>query len=213
MCHGHPHYHPCSHTSVKWLYCPEAPFDLETGYETPCSNPIYSAPQPTNVDCPLQNCNFKALMGSWNCCVCGRGPNTQGWCTVLSHRMEWNPLTDQIEEREVPCGHGCCSKCSPAPSSRATSPEVSFESRKGKSSRKHYGSSRGSSHRRGSAYEYGESYAPINEEGEQAAASSSTAPSARGSRKSSHDANTEYSSKRSSTHSGKKKSHKSRSHH
>lgn len=114
MCHGHPHYHPCSHTSVKWLYCPEAMFDLDTGYETPCSNPIYSTPQPTNVDCPLQNCNFKALMGSWNCCVCRKGPNTQGWCTALVHRMDWNPLTGQVEDMEVPCGHGCCSSCSPS---------------------------------------------------------------------------------------------------
>lgn len=112
MCHGHPHYHPCSHTSVKWLYCPEAMFDLDTGYETPCSNPIYSTPQPTNIDCPLQNCNFKALMGSWNCCVCGKGPNTQGWCTALGRRMDWNPLTGKVEDMEVPCGHGCCSSCS-----------------------------------------------------------------------------------------------------
>lgn len=112
MCHGHPHYHPCSHTSVKWLYCPEAIFDLSTGYETPCANPIYSTAQPVNSDCPLKNCNFKALKGSWNCCVCGQGPNTQGWCTAATRAMNWDPVMKRMENMDVPCGHGCCSQCS-----------------------------------------------------------------------------------------------------
>ncbi|KAI1368119.1 hypothetical protein F5Y08DRAFT_296593 [Xylaria arbuscula] len=112
MCHGHPHYHPCSHTSVKWLYCPEANFDLSTGYEAPCANPIYSTAQPVKTDCPLKNCNFKALKGSWNCCVCGQGPNTQGWCTVVRRVVDWNPLTKTRENMDVTCGHGCCDRCS-----------------------------------------------------------------------------------------------------
>lgn len=114
MCHGHPHYHPCSHTSVKWLYCPEAKYDMTTGYEAPCGNPIYSAVQSTNVNCPLQNCNFKKLKGSWNCCVCNKGPNSQGWCTVPRSVQDWNPLTRRYEVMEMPCGHGCCSNCTRA---------------------------------------------------------------------------------------------------
>ncbi|KAI1407684.1 hypothetical protein F5Y13DRAFT_195173 [Hypoxylon sp. FL1857] len=215
MCHGHPHYHPCSHTSVKWLYCPEAIFDLDTGYETPCSNPIYSTPQPTNVDCPLQNCNFKALMGSWNCCICGKGPNTQGWCTALSRRMDWNPLTGKVEDMEVPCGHGCCSSCSPSSTSRGASPEISFaDVRKGKSSRKAHTTARGSAHRRGTAYDFNHSNAScpiVPEEDEQATLSTAPTSSSRGSRRSSHDAN-EY-SKKPKVQNGKKRPHKGRSHH
>ncbi|KAI0598940.1 hypothetical protein F4775DRAFT_583597 [Biscogniauxia sp. FL1348] len=195
MCHGHPHYHSCSHTSVKWLYCPEAIFDLDTGYETPCSNPIYSKPQPTTLDCPLQNCCFKTLRGSWNCCVCGKGPNTQGWCTVLRHRVDFNPLTGRVENMELPCGHGCCSKC-----------KMSFtEIRKGKSSRKAYGSTRSSANKRGPAYELGGDISPVVEE--EQAASSSTTSNLRGSRKSGHD---DHPSKKPKGSSSKKRSQKSR---
>ncbi|KAI1499555.1 hypothetical protein F5X99DRAFT_273194 [Biscogniauxia marginata] len=209
MCHGHPHYHPCSHTSVKWLYCPEAIFDLDTGYETPCSNPIYSKPQPTTLDCPLQNCNFKVLKGSWNCCVCGKGPNTQGWCTMLRHRVDFNPLTGRVENMELPCGHGCCSMCSGSSASRSSSPEMSFsEVRKGKSSRKAYGSSRSSANKRSPAYELGGDMSPVAEE--EQAASSSAAPNPRGSRKPGHE---DHQSKRPKGSSSKKKSQKSRGHH
>ncbi|KAK6951524.1 hypothetical protein Daesc_006045 [Daldinia eschscholtzii] len=217
MCHGHPHYHPCSHTSVKWLYCPEAMFDLDTGYETPCSNPIYSTPQPTNVDCPLQNCNFKALMGSWNCCVCGKGPNTQGWCTSLGRRTDWNPLTRKVEEMEMPCGHGCCSSCSPSctVTSRGASPEISFaEVRKGKSSRKAHNTGRGSVHKRGTAYDLSHnsgSCPTVPEENEPI--TSPTTSKFQGPRRASHDNNAEY-PKKSKTQNGKKKSHnKARAHH
>ncbi|KAI8957038.1 hypothetical protein F5Y11DRAFT_361185 [Daldinia sp. FL1419] len=199
MCHGHPHYHPCSHTSVKWLYCPEAMFDLDTGYETPCSNPIYSTPQPTNVDCPLQNCNFKALMGSWNCCVCGKGPNTQGWCTSLGRRTDWNPLTRQVEEMEMPCGHGCCSSCS-------ASPEISFEVRKGKSSRKAHNTARGSSHKRGTAYEFSHSNGNCPTVTEESESVTSSTPNLRGSRRVSHDTSAEH-AKKQKIQNGKKKSH------
>ncbi|KAI0828762.1 hypothetical protein F5Y06DRAFT_222454 [Hypoxylon sp. FL0890] len=215
MCHGHPHYHPCSHTSVKWLYCPEAIFDLDTGYETPCSNPIYSTPQPTNVDCPLQNCNFKALMGSWNCCICGEGPNTQGWCTALSRRMDWNPLTGKVEDMEVPCGHGCCSSCSPNSTSRGASPEISFaDVRKSKSSRKAHTSGRGSVHKRGTAYDFSHSNTScpsVPEEDEQVTLSAASSSSSRGSRRSSHDTN-EY-SKKPKAQNAKKRSYKGRGHH
>ena len=125
MCHGHPHFHPCSHTSVKWLYCPEAKYDMTTGYEAPCGNPIYSTMQTTNVNCPLQNCNFKKLKGNWNCCVCNKGPNTQGWCTVPRSVQDWNPITRRYEVMETACGHGCCSNCTLARKSpRSNSPAL-----------------------------------------------------------------------------------------
>ncbi|KAI1800436.1 hypothetical protein F4811DRAFT_556804 [Daldinia bambusicola] len=203
MCHGHPHYHPCSHTSVKWLYCPEAMFDLDTGYETPCSNPIYSTPQPTNVDCPLQNCNFKALMGSWNCCVCGKGPNTQGWCTSLGRRTDWNPLTRKVEEMEMPS------------TSRGASPEISFaEVRKSKSSRKAHNTGRGSIHKRGTACDLSHSNGScptVPEENESIMSSTTSKP--QGPRRLSHDASAEY-HKKPKVQNGKKKSHnKARTHH
>jgi hypothetical protein len=114
MCHGHPHYHKCQHTSVKWLYCPEAAFDLETGYEAPCSNPIYSTPQPSSADCPLQNCHYKTLRGSWTCCQCGYDTNSQGWCNGKSHDPRlgrpWAPMGLEPAAWQT-CGHGCCGKC------------------------------------------------------------------------------------------------------
>ena len=84
MCHGHPQTHPCSHTSVAWDYCPAAHLDLDTGYESPCADMSFAAAQPTAGGCPLQNCQFKDMGGSWQCCACGRGPNTRGWCTRKS---------------------------------------------------------------------------------------------------------------------------------
>ncbi|KAI0490195.1 hypothetical protein F4859DRAFT_520036 [Xylaria cf. heliscus] len=205
MCHGHPHFHPCSHTSVKWLYCPEAMFDLSTGYETPCANPIYSTAQPVNSDCPLQNCNFKALKGSWTCCVCGQGPNAQGWCTALRRAMNWNPVTKMMENMDVPCGHGCCSQCSRYPSSRGSSPEISFtEVRKTRSARK--GHSRSSGLKRSSAYDFGGGFSAVVEGDDLAATtSSSAAHSSRGSRKSTYDANVDYLTKKAKAPSSSKK--------
>ncbi|KAI1749694.1 hypothetical protein F4782DRAFT_549473 [Xylaria castorea] len=198
MCHGHPHYHPCSHTSVKWLYCPEAIFDLSTGYETPCANPIYSTAQPVNSDCPLQNCNFKALKGSWTCCVCGQGPNAQGWCTVLRRAMNWNPVTKSMENMDVPS------------SSRGSSPEISFaEVRKTRNARK--GHSRSSGLKRSSAYDFSGGFSAVVEEGDPAD-SSSAAHSSRGSRKSTYDTNVDYLTKKAKTpSSSKKKGYKHRS--
>ncbi|KAI0536175.1 hypothetical protein GGR58DRAFT_405748 [Xylaria digitata] len=214
MCHGHPHYHPCSHTSVKWLYCPEAIFDLSTGYEAPCANPIYSTAQPVKSDCPLKNCNFKALKGSWNCCECGQGPNTQGWCTVVRRDVGWNPLTKRMENMDVPCGHGCCSNCSRYPSSRGSTPEISFaDARKGRNGRKGHGNSRSSGHRRSSAYDFGGSVSTVVEKDESAATtSSSVAHGSRGSRKPTYDASVDYLTKKAKTSSsGKKKGYKHRS--
>ena len=111
MCHGHPHQHACSHTSIKWLYCPEAIFDLDTGYEEHCSNPIYSTIQPTNADCPLQHCYYKAVRGSWNCCKCGQGPNTLGWCTMPVQEAGQNDLTGETQLIGEQCNHGCCKRC------------------------------------------------------------------------------------------------------
>ncbi|KAH9884275.1 hypothetical protein F4778DRAFT_800235 [Xylariomycetidae sp. FL2044] len=228
MCHGHPHHHPCQHTSVKWLYCPEAVFDLETGYETPCSNPIYSTPQPTNVDCPLSNCHFSALRGSWTCCKCGSGPNTQGWCNALSQQVVYNPMTRNNELMELSCGHGCCSKCNRTPASGSASPEISFsDMRKGKVGRKSHGTSRSSTHKRNPTYDYGGKYSTTTTttmttegSGKNTATStsaSSSAPSgthsSRGSRKSGYDASYETGSKKTKSTSSKIKSHKSRHHH
>ncbi|KAI1817228.1 hypothetical protein GGS20DRAFT_82175 [Poronia punctata] len=223
MCHGHPHYHPCSHTSVKWLYCPEAIFDLTTGYEAPCANPLYATVQPVNTDCPLQNCNFKALKGSWNCCICGNGPNTQGWCTVMRWALEYNPLTKRMENMEVPCGHGCCSKCSHHPSSsRASSPETSFaEARNGRSGRKshssshshgHHSNGRSSGNRRSSTYGFDRNFSAIAVGDDEPATSTAAHDSSKGSRDSACDTGIEYSSKKTkTTSSSKRKGYKSRS--
>ncbi|KAI1049212.1 hypothetical protein LB506_004777, partial [Fusarium annulatum] len=153
MCHGHPRHHPCAHTSINWHYCPSALIDLETGYETPCSNISFAAAQPTTSDCPLQNCEFKSKGGSWTCCSCQQGPNTQGWCTMPMSRMTMNPESFSVESVETTCDHGCCSKCVQYGSSSDASPEMTFsEIRKGSASRKFGYSSATKSHRRGSAF-------------------------------------------------------------
>lgn len=112
MCHGHPHYHLCSHTSTKWLYCPEANFDLNTGHETPCQNPIFSTMQPSNTDCPLSNCHYKALRGSWTCCKCGHNANNKGWCEGITDNLDgsWDPVGMEPKGWQT-CGHGCCDDC------------------------------------------------------------------------------------------------------
>ncbi|KAF4968726.1 hypothetical protein FSARC_3943 [Fusarium sarcochroum] len=177
MCHGHPRHHPCSHTSINWHYCPSALIDLETGYETPCSNMSFAAAQPTKSDCPLQNCQFKSKGGSWTCCACQQGPNTQGWCTMPLSRLTMNPESFSVETVESTCDHGCCNRCvrygmcitsivfifNPLTfpgSSRDASPEMTFsEMRKGSASRKFGYSSATKSHRRGSAFSL-----PVSEE-------------------------------------------------
>ncbi|KAK8036102.1 hypothetical protein PG993_008716 [Apiospora rasikravindrae] len=166
MCHGHPHYHTCHHTSVKWLYCPEAMFDLETGYETPCSNPIYSTPQLASSECPLQNCLFKQLKGDrWTCCRCGHNANKEGWCVgKINHPFgSWTPRGLEPQNWQT-CGHGYCGKCSrDLSSSRAGTPiEQVVEQRKGRSGRKsgfHYPrSSHVHAHKRGLGDDYGGTY-------------------------------------------------------
>ncbi|RSL73827.1 hypothetical protein CEP54_000219 [Fusarium duplospermum] len=153
MCHGHPRHHPCAHTSINWHYCPSALIDLETGYETPCSNISFAAAQPTNSDCPLQNCQFKSKGGSWTCCACRQGPNTQGWCTMPLSRLEMDPESYAVEAVETTCDHGCCSKCIRYGSSRDPTPDMTFpEMRKGSASRKFGYSNATKSHRRGSAF-------------------------------------------------------------
>ncbi|KLP07507.1 Uncharacterized protein Y057_12946 [Fusarium fujikuroi] len=109
--------------------------------------------QPTTSDCPLQNCEFKSKGGSWTCCSCQQGPNTQGWCTMPMSRMTMNPESFSVESVETTCDHGCCSKCVQYGSSRDASPEMTFsEIRKGSASRKFGYSSATKSHRRGSAF-------------------------------------------------------------
>ncbi|KAK8118042.1 uncharacterized protein PG998_006323 [Apiospora kogelbergensis] len=163
MCHGHPHYHTCHHTSVKWLYCPEAMFDLETGYETPCSNPIYSTPQLASGECPLQNCLFKQLKGDrWTCCRCGHGTNKEGWCVgKINHPFgSWSPRGLEPQTWQT-CGHGYCSKCS----RDCTPTEQVGEQRKGKSGRKSgYHHSRSSHpHKRAMVADYGASLPVLDE--------------------------------------------------
>ena len=111
MCYGHPHTHPCSHTSIAWDYCASAPLDLATGYESPCADLSFAAAQPTAAGCPLQNCRFGSMGGSWQCCACGRGPNTRGWCTMPTARLRRDPETFEVEAVEATCDHGCCSNC------------------------------------------------------------------------------------------------------
>lgn len=111
MCHGHPRYHECAHTSLVWYYCPSAKIDLETGYETPCRNTTFAPAQSSSLSCPLKNCQFADKGGSWICCKCNQGPNTQGWCST--------PLTDiqddmgslRIGGDQRTCDHGCCDDC------------------------------------------------------------------------------------------------------
>ncbi|KAK4229777.1 hypothetical protein QBC38DRAFT_76001 [Podospora fimiseda] len=109
MCHGHPHHHPCGHQSVNWHYCPSALIDLETGYETPCSNITFAGSQPSNSSCLLANCDYGG--SAWTCCNCG-GRNTSGWCTNISPnpRFEKNAITNDFEYVET-CDHGCCRNC------------------------------------------------------------------------------------------------------
>ncbi|KAL6920957.1 hypothetical protein FSST1_004983 [Fusarium sambucinum] len=173
MCHGHPRHHPCAHTSINWHYCPSALIDLETGYETPCSKMSFAAAQPTKSDCPLQNCQFKSKGGSWTCCACQQGPNTQGWCTKPLSRLTMNPESFSLETVETTCDHGCCSEC--------VRYEMAFsEIRRGSASRKFGYGSATKSHRRGTAFS-----PPVSEEDSTPSPSSSKSSS--GSSRYKHD--------------------------
>ncbi|KAH7211613.1 hypothetical protein DER44DRAFT_742191 [Fusarium oxysporum] len=199
MCHGHPRHHPCAHTSINWHYCPSALIDLETGYETPCSNTSFAAAQPTTSDCPLQNCQFKSKGGSWTCCSCQQGPNTQGWCTMPMSRMAMNPESFSVESVETTCDHGCCSKCVQYGSGRDASSEMTFsEIRKGSASRKFGYSSATKSHRRGSAFS-------LPASGDESTPSPSTSKSSSAS--SGYKVGMDYTSSKTKS---SKKSHKSR---
>jgi hypothetical protein len=110
MCHGHPHHHACGHQSVRWHYCPKAVIDLITGYETACDKTTFATSQLSKIDCPLQTCEFRAYGGSWTCCACGQGPNTQGWCAYSRPRWEENRETGDWAWVDA-CDHGCCRNC------------------------------------------------------------------------------------------------------
>ncbi|KEZ46644.1 hypothetical protein SAPIO_CDS0473 [Scedosporium apiospermum] len=136
MCHGQPRIHPCSHTSVTWHYCPSASQDPDTGYETPCSSTTFAPSQQTTANCPLQNCQFKDMEGSWTCCACKQGPNTQGWCTMPTARLKRNPETFEVEAFETTCDHGCCKNCTHFSMSNPPTPDMAYGGvRKGGSSR------------------------------------------------------------------------------
>ncbi|KAK4645736.1 hypothetical protein QC761_204180 [Podospora bellae-mahoneyi] len=136
MCHGHPHIHGCGHQSMTWHYCPSALIDLETGYETACSNVTFAAPQPSNAACVLINCDYRSGGTGWTCCNCG-GRNTSGWCKNMSPNPKWekNTITNEWEWIET-CDHGCCRNCAKDPSSNYGEPSRK-DGKRSKDSRKH----------------------------------------------------------------------------
>ncbi|RYP93571.1 hypothetical protein DL770_000313 [Monosporascus sp. CRB-9-2] len=93
------------------------------------------------------------------------------------------------------------------------------EGRTAKSSRKSHGSSRSSGHKRSTTYDFTANFPAVTEEQEDqeasaaaaAAAAAAASPRSRGSRKSGHDTNVDYSSKRTKT-SSTKGGHKGRKH-
>ncbi|KAK2737477.1 hypothetical protein CKAH01_07548 [Colletotrichum kahawae] len=202
MCHGHPRWHPCSHTSINWHYCPSALIDLETGVETPCTHLSYATAQPSNADCPLLNCQYKAMGGTWTCCQCGQGPNTQGWCTMPKPVQDSNGMS--TEETKT-CDHGCCAECARYLPTRATNPDMTFsELRKGTASRKFGYSSATRSHRRGSALSKINGLLPVEEDAEAFSTSTSGSSSQSSvSYKSSAGSSTSYGSSTSSSSSGR----------
>ncbi|KAK2002772.1 hypothetical protein LX36DRAFT_727723 [Colletotrichum falcatum] len=215
MCHGHPRWHPCSHTSINWHYCPSALIDLETGVETPCTHLSYATGQPSNADCPLLNCQFKALGGTWTCCQCGQGPNDQGWCTRLMPEQDAEGTTTGAAKT---CDHGCCVECARYPyegrlvPTHVASPEMTFgELRKGTASRKFGYSSAARSHRRGSALSKINGFLHPDENAEgssvchktSVSSSTSCGPSASAGRGSACKADLEHNMKRLRTPSGK----------
>ncbi|KAK7442909.1 hypothetical protein Landi51_09457 [Colletotrichum acutatum] len=177
MCHGHPRLHPCSHTSINWHYCPSALIDLETGVETPCSHLSYATAQPSNADCPLINCQFKAMGGTWTCSSSGYG------------------ISAPVNESQT-CDHGCCAECARYLPTQTNTPDMTFsELRQGAASRKFgYGSS-SRSHRRGSALSKINGFPPMDENAETVSPSASGSCSrSNNSYKSSASSNTSYGS-------------------
>ncbi|KAL0932596.1 uncharacterized protein CTRU02_211559 [Colletotrichum truncatum] len=198
MCHGHPRWHPCSHTSINWHYCPAALIDLETGVETPCTHLSYAAAQSSNSDCPLLNCQFKAMGGNWTCCQCGQGPNTQGWCTMPKQPQDINGMfTEEVKT----CDHGCCSECERYCMTCVETSDMTFgELRKGTASRKFGYSSAIRSHRRGSALSNISGLLAMDEEAEASSPlTSDSSPQSSVSYKSSATSTTSYNSTVSST--------------
>ncbi|KAK5996135.1 hypothetical protein PT974_04563 [Cladobotryum mycophilum] len=122
MCHGHPRYHPCSHTSLNWYYCPSASIDLETGYENPCRNVSFAPAQSSHLSCPLQHCYFSDKEGSWICCMCNQGPNTRGWCATPIVGGD-DDMDSYKQEGQKTCDHGCCDNCLRADPSPSPPPE------------------------------------------------------------------------------------------
>ncbi|PTB72314.1 hypothetical protein M440DRAFT_1096379 [Trichoderma longibrachiatum ATCC 18648] len=111
MCHGHPRYHSCAHTSLVWYYCPSAHIDLETGFETPCRNVSFAPAQSSALSCPLKNCHFVDKGGSWICCKCNQGPNMQGWCSAPIANAPDDLDSLRLDDEQRTCDHGCCDDC------------------------------------------------------------------------------------------------------
>ncbi|KAL5606862.1 hypothetical protein BROUX41_003239 [Berkeleyomyces rouxiae] len=138
MCHGLPHLHQCSHTSLKWNYCLGARLDLQTGYATPCSKRSIACIQPTMSKCQLKSCFFTDLGSRWTCCMCNSGPNGKGWCEAILVKYVKDPQTHGTKAVETFCSHGCCENCmqgSPDDDDDGgtTSKDIfSFDGRKGK---------------------------------------------------------------------------------
>lgn len=71
----------------------------------------FAPAQATKLGCPLQHCDFKDKAGSWLCCACKQGPNTQGWCTMPRNRLRRDRGTFLVEDVMTTCDHGCCKEC------------------------------------------------------------------------------------------------------
>ncbi|KAK0383879.1 hypothetical protein NLU13_7971 [Sarocladium strictum] len=110
MCHAHPRYHPCNHTSMSWFFCATASCDLKQGTSEPCSDTRLGLDQSVKMDCPLKACKFKQKGPEWICCLCHQGPNTKGWCTMPKGGDRWSSSAHGNNDVTT-CDHGCCEDC------------------------------------------------------------------------------------------------------
>lgn len=85
---------------------------MNRGYETPCNTTTFAASQPSNSNCFLKNCAYRAQNTGWTCCHCGGHNGGSGWCkNVLPEgRWERNALNNEWEYIDS-CDHGCCQSC------------------------------------------------------------------------------------------------------
>ncbi|KAI0392831.1 hypothetical protein F5Y17DRAFT_477236 [Xylariaceae sp. FL0594] len=114
MCNAHPQVFPCKHTVNTFWFCPNAPFDVQTGRNLgPCRNVNYLNPAEASGDCNLVHCHFRELGGIWVCCQCGNGPQTTGWCTSPTWQWNYDWNNKVWGWVSLSCGHMCCETCVP----------------------------------------------------------------------------------------------------